>query len=795
MKFSKAWLEEWVSPIPENLDFFHQLTMAGLEVDGYEIVGDVLSGVVIAEITRVTPITGSDHLNECRVSSGEEPITVVCGAPNVRVGMKTALAKVGAELKHGIKIEKTNIRGIESEGMLCSQKELGLGDDNEGILDLPDFSSIGELVTQTLFSKDTLIDLDLTPNRGDCLSIQGIAREVAVLNQIDLSKKDFPPIEAKISDTLNVKLESSEDCSVYVGRVIKGINPNIESPFWMKEKLRRSGLRSIDAVVDVTNYVMLELGQPMHAFDLNALSGEIVVRRASVGESLRLLDENLVELDDRALVIADNENPIALAGVMGGLDSAVTPTTVDLFLEAAFFRPLIVASASRRLGLHTDAGHRFERGVDPCLQVEAIERATGLLIDIVGGQPGPVIEKRSEEEQQNKKIVPLSLNRLLVLLGIEIDAERVDEILGRLGFIVQSRDFIKTEEDVQWMIETPSHRFDITVEADLVEEIARVYGYEKIPTRSPKAMQSLHSVSETRIRHFDLKKQVSNLGFQEVISYSFVDPRKMKLLDPQSDYLAITNPMSSEQSVMRTNLLPGLLDAAQTNKYRQQDAIRLFELGSVFRIQEEELIQAELLSGVIWGNATPEVWFEALRQVDFYDLKGCVDHLSELIDVKKVTYEKSGNSILHPGQGADIYYEDKCVGYFGKIHPSISSQLDIEGCFVFEMEASVALKRHKKSFKDLSKFPSVRRDISILVDQSVEVAEIMEIAIKTMGELLVDSVIFDVYQGEGIADSQKSVGLGLTLESQKATLNEQEINDLALAVIGALQDKLGATLR
>ena len=795
MKFSKAWLEEWVSPVPENEEFFHQLTMAGLEVDGYEEVGDDLSGVVIAEIQSIGSVPDSKHLNECKVSYGEETVTVVCGAPNARAGLKTALALVGTELKGGVKIEKTKIRGIDSEGMLCSQKELGLGDDDEGILELPDSSNLGEAVTDSLFVRDTIVDLDLTPNRGDCLSIQGIAREVAVLNQLEFTKVDIPSVEVQISDTLPVKLDSPGDCPLYVGRVIKGIKPDAEAPLWIKEKLRRSGLRSIDAVVDITNYVMLELGQPMHAFDLGALSEEIVVRKASSGESLLLLDGSLIELDDRALVIADSVKPVALAGVMGGLDSAVSSTTIDVFLEAAFFSPLSLAGTARRFGLQTDACHRFERGVDPSLPVEAIERATALLIDVVGGKPGPVLETQVAESLQQQQPVQLSLKRLNGLLGVEIDSEKVDEIINRLGFITQSPEHLESEDDVHWLVTTPSHRFDVSLEADLIEEIARVFGYENIPTRSPKTTQSLQKVIETQIRQFDLKKHIANLGFQEVISYSFVDPNKMSLLDPEREFLALANPMSSEQSVMRSNLLPGLIEAAQANKYRQQEAIRLFELGSVFRIRKEGLVQAEVLTGLIWGNAEPEAWTQGLRRVDFYDIKGCADYLLELIGDESVEYKKTSNPILHPGQGVDVYVDGAHAGYFGQLHPSISKELDVEESFVFEIETSLALRRQKRTFKELSKYPSVRRDISILVDQAVEVADIKKIAVETLGELLVDSVIFDVYQGDGMLDSQKSVGLGLTLQSQKATLNEQEINELASSVLRALQDKLGATQR
>ena len=793
MKFSRSWLEEWVNPIPEDEEFFHQLTMAGLEVDGYEKLGKGLSGVVVAEIEQITPVADSDHLNCCKVRLGAEVVQVVCGAPNARVGLKTALATVGTNLKGELKIKKAKLRGVESEGMLCSASELGIGDDDAGIMELPASCILGEEVSKALSLDDTLIDLDLTPNRGDCLSIRGIAREVGVLNELEVKEAEVNEVESTINDMFSVSLESPEDCPIYIGRVIKGIDTNLQVPLWMQEKLRRCGLRSIDPVVDVTNFVMLELGQPMHAFDLGKLAEEIIVRKADENEVILLLDDSEIQLDSNALVIADSNKPVALAGVMGGLESGVSDTTVDLFLEAAFFAPLSVAGTARRFGLQTDASHRFERGVDLELQVVAMQRATELLLEIVGGKAGPIIESRTENALRKTSQVSLSSNRLNDMLGVEVDLDQVDQILTRLGFSVENKNI--GESDATWLVKSPSHRFDINLEADLVEEVCRVYGYENIPVKLPLAQLALRTTSERQISDFELKKHVAGLGFQEVITYSFVDPKLMQVLDPQVELLSLQNPMSSDQSVMRSNLFPGLVQAVHSNKSRQQDFIRLFELGSVFRLKNNELIQAEVLSGVLWGFSAKESWSEQLRQVDFYDVKGCVDYLVNLVGVAQIDYRKTTNPVLHPGQGADIFVDMERIGHFGKLHPSISAGLELEDLYVFEIDGDFVRTKERRFFSSVSKFPSVRRDISVLIDESIEVAEVTKIAEEVLGELLVGSIIFDLYQGEGIPTSQKSVGLGLTLQSQKETLKEQEINDLASRVLKALQKKLGATLR
>ena len=793
MKVSEAWLKEWVSPIPERKEFFHQLTMAGLEVDGFEKVGGELEGVVVAQIEEVEAIAESDHLSYCKVSCGEKAFQVVCGASNVRPGLKTALAISGTSLTNGLLIKKTEMLGFTSDGMLCSSQELGLGDDHEGIIELPAECPVGASIREALNLDDITIELDLTPNRGDCLSIMGVAREVAVLNELSISYPEIDPILPQIDEVLPMRVDDQEGCPIYVGRTIRDIDSSIKTPFWVKEKLRRSGLRTIGPVVDVTNYVMLELGQPMHAFDLDFLGQEIAVRNASEGETLVLLDEREIDLNAKALIIANQNGPVALAGVMGGLNSGVSSETTDIFLEAAFFNPISVAETSRLYGLHTDASHRFERGVDINLQSLAMERATALLLEIVGGQPGPIVEFISEGFRDNEDTVPLALERINKLLGIEIEATQVDLILDRLGFIVVERE--GNLQSVSWVVKSPTHRFDINIEADLIEEVCRIYGYENIPSTLPSSNLSLQTVKLGAISEIELKKQAVSLGLQEVITYSFVDPKVMELLDPEHQLLSLANPMSLEQSVMRSNLFPGLVAAVLANKSRQQDVVRLFEFGSVFVLGESGLVQSNVLSGALWGKANSESWAKSSADSDLYDVKGCVDRFVGLVGKREVDYRRTSSPILHPGQGADVYVRDELIGYFGKLHPSISSDLGLDDLFIFELKTDFVLSREKRFYSPISKFPSVRRDIAIVVDDSIEVAEIEGSVRSVLGAVLVSLTVFDLYKGKGITESRKSVGLGLTLQSQKETLKEEEINRFAAKVLQTLERQFNATLR
>ena len=793
MKFSEAWLREWVNPALGREDLLQQLTMAGLEVDGVEPVAGRFSGVVVAIVEGCERHANAEKLSVCTVFDGEVHSQVVCGAPNVRVGLRVAFARVGARLPGDFKIKKAKLRGVASEGMLCSAKELGLGDNHDGIMELPQDWSAGTDLIQAMQLDDVTVDVDLTPNRGDCLSIRGIAREVGVLNNLAVTEPPGKSVEAASDATFPVHLAAPDACPRYLGRVIRGIDVSRPTPYWMQERLRRCGLRSIDAVVDVTNFVLVELGQPMHAFDLNQLSEGIVVRKALEGEELTLLDGQQVNLDTETLLITDAQGPIAIAGVMGGARSGVQADTQDVFLESAFFAQLAVAGTARRYGLHTDASHRYERGVDFQLQAQAMARATQLLVEIVGGTPGPVVERSSQEHLPQPRPICLRQHRLQALLGVDIAAEQVDQAFVRLGFAVVERSV--HDSGVSWQIVAPSHRFDIALEADLVEEICRIYGYNNIPSRQPLAEVALKEVSLEAHSEAALKGHLAGQGFQEVITYSFIDPQLQHWVDPGQAPIKLANPMSSEQSVMRTNLLAGLIDTLRANRARQQDSVKLFELGLTFVPQADQLIQAAMLGGLIWGRRSRETWHGASGLVDFYDAKGVVEGLLSWAGATGVSFAPCEDPILHPGQSASVMLDDRNCGRVGRLHPQLESQLGVDGIFVFEIVAQAAIHRPHRVYAGLSRFPSVRRDLAVVVDQEVSAAAVEKVVRHALGEVLVEFRLFDVYVGKGIDSNEKSLALGLTLQSRDATLTEDTIGLHTEAAVDALRDAFSARLR
>jgi phenylalanyl-tRNA synthetase beta chain len=793
VKFSEVWLREWVDPELGRDELLQQLTMAGLEVDGVEPVCKEFNGVVVGLIEACEQHPDADKLSVCTVFDGAQRVQVVCGAPNARAGLVTAFAKVGALLPEDFKIKKAKLRGVESFGMLCSAAELGIGDDHSGILELPADWQPGTDLIQAMQLQDVTVDVDLTPNRGDCLSLRGLAREVGVLNNLPVRYPEVSPVEATMDATFPVELAAPDGCPRYLGRVIKGVDLERPTPHWMQERLRRCGLRSIDPVVDVTNYVLIELGQPMHAFDLGQLQDGIVVRKAAAGEKLTLLDGQEVTLDDDTLLITDSTGPVAIAGVMGGERSGVQAGTKDVFLECAFFAPLAIAGTARRYGLHTDASHRYERGVDFELQNTAMERATQLLLDIVGGEPGPVVETVSSEHLPQVQPVTLRQPRLTELLGVEIAAEQVDEAFARLDFDVTDRS--ETQAGVNWQILPPSHRFDIALEADLVEEVCRIYGYNNIPSKQPVTHLELRSVPLQRSDEASLKAHLAEHGFQEVITYSFIDPKLQDLLDPGRDPVALANPMSSEQSVMRTNMLPGLVDALLGNRARQQDSARLFEIGLTFVPVDGGLLQEQTLAGLLWGRRETEAWHAGADAVDFFDVKGVVDGLLTWAGFSNVAFARAEDSALHPGQSANVLIDGKTCGRLGRLHPEIESRLGIEGVFVFELVAATILHRPRRVFGGVSRYPSVRRDFAVVVDRAVTAAQVEAAVTQALGEILVDFRLFDVYQGKGIDSNEKSLAIGLTLQSQNATLTEEEIGQYTQAAVAALQSEVQARLR
>ncbi|MGA1741884.1 MAG: phenylalanine--tRNA ligase subunit beta [Pseudohongiellaceae bacterium] len=789
MKFSENWLREWVNPKISTEELVAQLTMAGLEVDSVEPAANKFTGVVVGEVLSVEKHPDADKLNVCQVSSGKENFQVVCGAPNVAAGQKVPFALVGAELADDFKIKQAKLRGLESNGMLCSAEELGLAEKSDGILELPLDATVGQDFRDYLNLDDSIIDVDLTPNRGDCLSVQGIAREAAVLNKTSVSTPELDEVASTIDDVFPVELLSPVDCPRYLGRVIKNVDVSAVSPVWLKEKLRRSGIRSIDPAVDVTNYVMLELGQPLHAFDLDILSKGIRVRRANKAEKLVLLDGREVELNEETLVIADHEKALAIAGVMGGEHSGVSKNTNHLFLESAFFNPLSIAGKARNYGMHTDASHRFERGVDYELPRLAIERATRLLLDIVGGEPGPVVV--TDAELPESRTVKLRASKVLGLLGLDIPAADIEDILSRLGLEVIEKDA------GSWLFKVPSWRFDISIEADLIEEVARVYGYDNLPISRSTTDSRLNSSSENKLSIKQLRRRLISLGYQEVISYSFVEPELESSLSlPQSDAITLSNPISSEMSVMRRSLWPGLIQTLKHNQNRQQDRVRIFESGLVFS-KTDAIQQEAMLGGLIWGNQSPEQWGEKGRPVDFYDIKGDVESLLSMTnDIAAFRFESAEHPGLQTGQSARILRGQQCIGWLGALNPQLQKTLDIPAkVYLFELAMNGLLDAALTKVTALSKYPSVRRDIALVLDTGVNYTELEQLICQQAGENLERVVLFDVYQGENIQAGKQSMAIGLIFQNPSRTLNDDEINSIINSCIKALEAQFNAELR
>ena len=801
MKFSEAWLREWVDPDIDRQALLDQLTMAGLEVEIVEPVAPPLPNVVVARIEACDRHPDAGHLSICQVADGAGGRQVVCGAPNARPGLLTALALPGSELPGGVCVEAAQIRGTASAGMLCSAAELGLGEDAAGIVEL-DGETCGTALTQALQLDDVSIEIKLTPNRGDCLSLRGLAREIGVLNSLPVRHQQTPPPATGSRAAFPVTLADPAGCPRYLGRVIEGVDLSVPAPLWMRERLRRCGLRSINAVVDVTNYVMLELGQPMHAFDLTALSKRITVRRAGSGETLKMLDGRSISLGAQDLVIADEAGPVAIAGVMGGERSGVQATTADVFLECAWFDPLTVAETARRFGLHTDASHRYERGVDHQLQPKAMDRATALLLQITGGRAGPVEEALVAECLPSAAVVSLRQRRLHQLAGVAMDAAQVDAVLARLDF--QLRDRCETEGDgVVWTIAAPSHRFDISIEADLVEEVCRIHGYDNIPDQTPKAALRPRPKPMEQSGERQLKGQLAALGFQEAITYSFVDPARQALLDPGTEALALANPMSADRSVMRTNLLPGLVESLRFNQNRQQRRAQLFELGLCFKASAapaEPIDQTLLLGGLMWGERFPESWHGKPEAADFFDLKGAVERLLEWAGAPAPKFAPSSDPVLHPGQQAAIVSDGETIGRIGRLHPRVERQLELSsGVLIFEIDGQSALRHPLRRFSEIPNTPRTRRDLALLVDESVSAEQVRETLSKALGNALRELTLFDVYRSKNLdsngESNKKSLAVGLTFQGASSTLTDQEIGVWMNCAIKALERDLGAQPR
>lgn len=794
MKFSEQWLRTWVNPELDSLALSEQLSMAGLEVDSIEPVAPAFSGVVVGEVVKCWQHPDADKLQVTEVNIGaNEPVTIVCGAPNCRTGLKVAVATVGAVLPGDFKIKKAKLRGQPSHGMLCSNSELGLNDDHDGIIELPADAPVGMDYRDYLQLNDVILDVDLTPNRADCLGMRGIAREVGVLNRLAVQAPAIEAVPAQHDEQRDIVLDAPAACPRYLGRVIRHINLNADTPLWMQERLRRSGIRSIDPVVDVTNYVLLELGHPMHAFDLDQLQGSIHVRMAAAEEKLTLLDGQEVTLTNDVLVIADEVKPLAMAGIFGGQGSGVTANTRHIFLESAFFAPSAIAGRARRYGLHTDASHRYERGVDPELQRTAMERATALLLEICGGEPGPIVEAKSDEHLPKAAQVSLRAERLAKVLGIHIEAAEVTEILQRLDFVV-------TATEQGWDVIVPSFRFDIRIEEDLIEEVARIYGYHRIQAAAPAAQLRMIPRREGNLTTDQLKRVLIDRGYQEAITYSFVDPKHQAMLFEEVAALTLPFPISVEMSSMRVSLWPGLIGAVAHNQKRQQQCLAFCETGLRFipdANAENGVVQQPMIGGIRAGKAYPEHWQEGERHVDFYDIKGDVEALLALTGkADEFRFVADQHSALHPGQSAAIFKGDKLVGYIGAIHPQYEKALGLSGrTFVFELELAAVTERSIPVAQAVSKYPSIQRDLAIVVKATIPAGEIFT-AIENIGvNHLVDLHLFDVYQGAGVAEGYRSLALSLTLQHPERTLEDNEINAAVKTVVEMLTSEFGATLR
>ena len=794
MRISLQWLAEWLDgEVPAPRDLAARLTMAGLEVEGIEAAAPPLPGVVVVEIVECVKHPNADSLSVCTVDAGAGRVQVVCGAPNARAGLKAPLATVGARLPGGLDIRKAKLRGVESFGMLCSAKELGLAEDSGGLLELPPDLQAGAPLVAALGLDDTVLEVNLTPNRGDCMSVLGVAREVAALTGARLAGPPLAPVVAGSDDVFPVTLTAQAGCARFASRVVRGLDPGAKSPAWMQERLRRAGLRPIGAAVDVTNYVMLELGQPMHAYDLRELSGGIVVRRACAGERLTLLDGREIVMDESVLVIADTGKPLGLAGVMGGDHTGIGDDTTDVLLEVAWFQPDVIAGRGRRYGLVTDASQRFERGVDPTLQERAIERATQLLVACAGGVPGPTQITERADDLPAPPVVALRPARARAVIGADVADDAMAAILRGLGMGV-------TRGDTSWLVTPPPWRFDVAIEEDLIEEVARVFGFDAVPEAVQPSHQPIAPHTEQRVRSEAVADLLVQRGYFEAITYSFVEPWLQELFAPGAATLTLANPISADLASMRASLWPGLAVALASNQRRQQSRVRLFEIGRKFVVGDgakASLEEVPVVAGIAAGPVWPEQWGSPRAPVDFFDVKADVEALLRATGaVDAFRFESAAHPALHPGQTARILRGAREVGWIGRLHPEVERQLDLTySGIVFELEIKGAFAAKVPQFREVSRFPLVRRDLAVVVDEGVAVQSLLDCVHAAAGEALRETTVFDVYRGAGIETGRKSVAIGLNLQEVSRTLTDDETDAIVARVVADLERECSATIR
>ncbi|WPP54392.1 phenylalanine--tRNA ligase subunit beta [Acinetobacter pittii] len=791
MKISENWLRTWVNPAIDSETLSDQLTMLGLEVDELAPVAKPFTGVVVGEVLTVEQHPDADRLRVTTVNIGSgEPLQIVCGAPNVRAGMKAPVATIGAVLPGDFKIKKGKLRGVESQGMLCGASEIDLEDKIDGLLELPTDAPVGVNIREYLKLDDNVIDISITPNRGDCFSIRGIAREIAVINQLQMNEPDIKSVEATIADEKKVVI-STEGAPRYLGRVIKNVNVKAATPEWMEQALARSGIRTHSILVDVTNYVLMELGQPMHAFDLAKIEGTVHVRQAQPQEKLQLLNDQEVELQEDIMVIADDQKALAIAGIMGGLASSVTDDTTDIFLESAFFAPLAIAGRARRFGLHTDSSQRYERGVDFELPLIAMNRASQLIQELAGGEFGPITVAEKTEILPKREAIELKQAQVDQLLGYQLTADFIADALTRLGCEVT----VKAEGE--WNVVPPSHRYDMAIYQDLIEEVARIDGYDNIQISLPSMDVQLAKYQD-RFEIAELRQTIVTLGYQEAISFSFADAKLEKQLNPQVNPLMLANPISSDLAAMRSTLLSSLIPCVQYNLNRQQSRVRFFELGLRFDYQDaktiEDLKQIPTLALVAVGSQQPESWHVKPQPMDFFDFKGEIEEILAAGRVK-VEYVRSERAWLHPGQSAEILVDGQSIGYLGRLHPSLENELDLSTTWVAELNQTAVLQSYVSNFTELSRFPSIRRDIALLISDNINVRDIQQLIEKTGGELLDSTWLFDVYTGQGVEEGKRSLAFALLWQHPSRTLEDAEIKSGMDNIIQVLENTYQATLR
>ncbi|MGH8250714.1 MAG: phenylalanine--tRNA ligase subunit beta [Steroidobacteraceae bacterium] len=790
MRVSVTWLREWVDSGWDAPTLASRLTMAGIEVESVEPAAAEFTGVVVGEVLSVAKHPSADQLTVCQVSAGGSPLQVVCGAANVRAGMKSALALEGATLAGGLVIRNARLRGVESAGMLCSARELGLYEEYEGILELPANLATGAALRELLKLDDSILTLNVTPNRGDALSMIGVAREVSAIAGKKLTLPVIEPVPAATRAKFPVRLSSPAACPRFASRVIQDLDPAARTPVWLTERLRRAGLRPVNPIVDVTNYVMLELGQPMHAYDLRRLGTHIEVRDARPGERLMLLDGRDIAIEPGSLVIADAVAPVGLAGIMGGEKSGIAADTADVFLESAFFAPDAIIGRARHYGMMTDASRRFERGVDPRGQERAIERATQLLVDIAGGRPGPAVLTQDDAHQPPRPSVTLRPERVASLLGVQIPRMEIEDILRRLGMQVAGAG------DMLGVI-PPSHRFDITIEQDLIEEIGRIFGYDSIPRSDSKMAQRPQPVTEQAVTRERLRLLLVDRGYQEAITYGFVDAQLQRLLFPKRAALALANPISAELGEMRLSLWPGLIEVLRFNLRRQHERVRLFEVGTRFELDGGRLNESQAIAGLITGPVLPEQWGFEKRVADFYDLKSDVEALFALTGRRtEISYVAEAHDSLHPGRSAAVYDRRIRVGWLGQLRPEIARKLEIRDApWIFELAIDPSFRSEVPVFTDISKFPMIRRDLAVVVDEATTLDELRKSVSLAAKGLLRELHVFDVYRGKGIEPGRKSIALGLILQETSRTLTDKEADAVISAVIERVQGDLKAGIR